>query len=97
MTIIRLSGGDLGEHVAYVRCDLSQASSPVLLWDENCEQWDQTQYQCADARHRVSGLVYLGLAILSGDLETSLTVCDHAVMDADTQHDDALVAMLCGT
>lgn len=54
MATLRLFGGDLGGDEIRVRCDLTQASAPVLI--DLChngkeDQWESTQYQCADARH----------------------------------------------
>lgn len=62
MTTIKLFDGDLGSDEIMVRCDLSQASSPIEVnyRSNDRDSWESTQYQCADARHRVGGLVEIG-------------------------------------
>lgn len=59
MTTIKLSGGDMGSETMLVRCNLAEASSPVQVDYQTSEGdgWQGTQYQCADARHRTSGLI----------------------------------------
>ena len=57
MTTIKLSGGDLGNEAMLVRCILSEASSPVQVDYQTGNGWGPTQYQCADTRHRSSGLI----------------------------------------
>jgi len=61
MRTIKLFGGDLGDEAILVRCDLVQAAAPVAVnfSDEPDGDWEPTQYQCADARHRIGGLVRL--------------------------------------
>lgn len=59
MKIIRFFGGHLGADTITFRCSLSEASSPIQYWDEEDSRWRPTQYHCADARHRVSGMVRL--------------------------------------
>ena len=63
MTTIRLTGGVLGNDTMLIRCDLSQASSPVEVSHDNGDTWHSTQYQCADARHRDDELADLGIAV----------------------------------
>lgn len=61
MTTIKLSGGDLGSETMLVRCDLTRAESPVEVdYQADDSGWVPTNYQCADARHRQSGLVEIG-------------------------------------
>lgn len=60
MTTIKLYDGDLGSEVMLVRCDLTQAAAPVQADYDNGEGFVGTQYQCADARHNLAGLVVLG-------------------------------------
>jgi len=55
-----------------VRCDLSQAASPILVdWMADGEEpcWDGTQYQCADARHTIEGLADIGSQLLHDAIE----------------------------
>lgn len=69
MTTINLSGGDLGSETMMVRCDLTQASAPIEI--DYCEGhgWAPTQYQCADTRHTVSGLIRLGKTLAAAAVE----------------------------
>jgi hypothetical protein len=60
MTTIKFFGGDLGNETMMVRCNLSQASSPVQVDYMEGGGWTHTQYQCADARHSTKGLVNIG-------------------------------------
>ena len=62
MTTIKLFGGDLGNEEMMIRCDLSDASSPVQVDYRNEIQdvWESTQYQAADVRHRTRGLIAIG-------------------------------------
>ena len=63
MTTIRLTGGVLGDDKMLIRCNLSEASSPVEVSRDDGETWHGTQYQCADARHRDDELADLGIDI----------------------------------
>jgi hypothetical protein len=71
MRTIKLTGGDLGDEVIRVRCDLTQASAPVEV--DYCvdpgEHWEGTQFQCADCRHRASELADIGLTLAAQALE----------------------------
>lgn len=60
MRTIKLFGGDLGGETMMIRCNLTEASAPVEV--DYCEGdgWGPTQYQCADASHRVSDLIRIG-------------------------------------
>ena len=72
MRTIRLFNGDLGSEEMFVRCDLTQAASPIEVnyqTDEN--SWEPTQYQCADARHYIDGLVDIGKTLASQGVEIS--------------------------
>lgn len=71
MKTIKLFGGDLGNETMLVRCDLTQASAPVQVDYQNGDDtgWQATQYQCADTRHRVSGLVELAKSIAAAAVE----------------------------
>lgn len=68
-TTIKLSGGDLGLESMLVRCNLSEASAPVQV--DYCEGsgWESTQYQCADCRHRTSGLIARGKELAASAVE----------------------------
>jgi hypothetical protein len=63
MTTIRLTGGVLGEDSMLIRCDLTEASSPVEVSHDSGATWHVTQYQCADARHSNDELTDLGIAV----------------------------------
>lgn len=69
MTTIKLSGGDLGNESMLVRCDLAQASAPVQADYGTGDGWSDTQYQCADTRHRTSGLIEIGKALAARAVE----------------------------
>ena len=60
MTTIKLTGGDLGREVVFVRAILTNAASNVMV--DYCEGagWEATQYQVAETRHRTSGLAKIG-------------------------------------
>lgn len=66
---IRLFDGDLGNEVMLVRCNLTEASSPVEV--DYCEGdgWQGTQYQCADARHYLSGLIEIAKRLAARAVE----------------------------
>lgn len=70
MTTVTLTGGDLGEEKMMIRCDLSQACSPVQVdycnGDEN--GFESTQYQCADAKH-TDGLIEIGKILAARAVE----------------------------
>lgn len=70
-TTIKLSSGDLGSEHMLVRCDLSQASAPVEVnyCAEPGSDWESTQYQCADCRHRTEGLVEIGRELAARAVE----------------------------
>lgn len=59
-TTLKLDGGDLGDEVVLIRCDLRDASAPVEI--NYCEGngWEPTQYQCADCCHSSARLADLG-------------------------------------
>ena len=58
-TTVKLSGGDLGPEIMYVRCDLTQASAPIQVdyHNDGVEEWCGSQFQCADTRHTIAGLI----------------------------------------
>lgn len=76
MTTIKLFGGDLGNETMLVRCNLSEASSPIQV--DYCEGsgWDSTQYQCADARHRKGELADIGKVLAARAVEMSFDEFD---------------------
>lgn len=96
-TIIRLFGGSFGSDEMFIRCDLSQASSPVEYCGDRGGDWDCTQYQCADARHSTSRLAEeigyplaaQALEMSVDDLECEWEVVNGLAADADTDHEDA--------
>jgi hypothetical protein len=71
MTTIKLFGGDLGNEEMMIRCNLSEASSPVEVDYRNDIQdaWQSTQYQAADVRHRTKGLIAIGMQLAAEALE----------------------------
>ena len=70
MKTLLLSGGDLGRETMMVRCNLTEASSPVEVdYMADDTGWQPTQYQCADARHTASGLVAIAKKLAAGACE----------------------------
>lgn len=69
MTTIKLSGGDMGSEEMLVRCDLSQAASPIEVDYCTGDGWESTQYQCADASHRTYNLVAIAKTLASRAVE----------------------------
>lgn len=69
MTTIRFFNGECGSDEFFVRCDLSRASAPVQQSGDGRE-WGSSQYQCADARHTVNGLVAIGTSLAATAFET---------------------------
>lgn len=71
MTTIKLSGGDLGGETMLVRCNLAEASAPVEVDYRNDAErgWEPTQYQCADASHRTSGLIRIAKTLAAAAVE----------------------------
>lgn len=67
-TTIRLTGGCLGDETLAVRCDLTQAASPVEVCYDG-ENWEPTQYQCADTRHTNRGLKEIAQALAAAACE----------------------------
>lgn len=95
MTIVKLSGGDLGGETMRVRCDLTRAESPVQV-DYDCDgNWTPTQWQCADARHSVAGLTAIAerLAAEAVQVPEDDFSCESESFglahEADTTHEDA--------
>jgi hypothetical protein len=78
MTTIKLYGGDFGGESMLVRCTLSRAESPVEVDYCEGEGWGPTQYQCADTRHTMNGLVTLGkeLAADAMQIPSNVLVCE---------------------
>jgi hypothetical protein len=58
MTIIKLSGGDLGSKQLLVRSDLWVSTAPIEMM--NGHGWQPTPHQSADAGQTVEGLAALG-------------------------------------
>ena len=88
MTTIRLHGGDLGDEVIDIRCDLTRAESPVMVDYHTDDEYFgadaigfiETEYQCADARHTYAGLVAIGKRLAARAVELDAVDCDyHAI------------------
>ena len=79
MTIITLSGGDLGSEIIRLRCDLTRAESPVEIDYCTGDGYEPTQYQCADCSHRQSGLIAIGRILAARAMEIEECACDSAV------------------
>lgn len=84
MRTIKLTGGDLGSEESLYRCDLAQAAAPVEYLDKEGE-WHSTQYQCADCRHYVEGLIAIAKQLEAGFNERSEDDfdCDGELIDDD--------------
>lgn len=54
---------ECGSDELYVRCNLVEASAPVVWCPDTDGDWESTQYQCADCRHSIDGLAEIGLEI----------------------------------
>jgi len=79
-TIIKLFDGSMGLDEAFFRCDLSQASSPVEHFADS-SGWDSTQYQCADCKHRDSGLADVAKRLAATYCEDSDFDCEWEVVE----------------
>lgn len=77
MTTIKLFGGDMGREAMLVRCRLTRAEAPVEVDYLDGKGWQPTQYQAADARHTVPGLVDLGRRLAAVALDYPFS-CDAA-------------------
>ena len=84
MATIKLFDGDFGSDVMILRCDLSQASSPVE-WHSGDEEWQHSQFQCADCRHSEDGLFEIGKQIAAVALEIPTVDCEWE--EVDEKHD----------
>jgi hypothetical protein len=58
MTIIKLSGGDLGSRELLVRGDLWVSTAPIEMM--NGHGWQPTEHRIADAGQTTGGLAALG-------------------------------------
>jgi len=78
-TVVKLSGGDLGNEIMFIRCNLSEASSPIQVnyHNDGVEEWCGCQYQCADTRHTVRGLIERGkfLAAYAVEVDPEVFEC----------------------
>lgn len=80
-----------------VRCDLSQASSPIEVNYLTGCGWDSTPLQCADVSHNWDSLARYGAELLASavdeeydsDDDYEYENIDLFVANADTSHDDA--------
>lgn len=68
-TTVQFTGGDLGPETMAVRCDLSQAAAPVEVDYHTDDGWEATQWQCADCRHTVDGLMQIGKRLAAEAVE----------------------------
>ena len=66
MTTLKVS---VGSSDFLVRCNLAEASSPVMA--NYGDGWQDTQYQCADTSHRTSGLVAIATQLAIAAFECS--------------------------
>lgn len=98
MTIIELTGGDLGVETVLVRCNLAEASAPVEVdyRTDGGEGFVGTQYQCADCQHTTAGLIAIGKRLAASAVEVPEEEfdCDSEILpslalNADTDHEDA--------
>jgi hypothetical protein len=104
MTTIKLSGGDLGGETMLVRCNLADASAPIEVECNKGEGFTGTQYQCADARHTIAGLIEFGKKLAAREVEMpedefdceaeevvqTYTVSDSNSADAGLTYDEAV-------
>jgi hypothetical protein len=87
MTTIKLLNGDMGSEVMLVRCNLAQASAPVEV--DYCNDgprqhgnnYEHTQYQCADTRHTRNGLVKIAKQIAAQAMEANTDDFDCEIRD----------------
>ena len=84
MRVIKFYEGALGDIEAYFRCDLTQASSALQQWDEDHEAWVDTQFQAAETRHTVSGMVSCCCSVMAQALEmpSGEFTCEHAEVES---------------
>lgn len=69
MTTIKLTGGDLGSESMAIRCNLANASAPIMVDYGTGDGFTSTQYQCADARHTDAGLIEIGKRLAAKAVE----------------------------
>lgn len=83
MRVIKFYEGSLGDIEAYFRCDMTQASSQLQQWDEEQEAWVDTQFQAAETRHTVSGMISCCDSLMAQALEipSDEFTCEHAEVD----------------
>jgi hypothetical protein len=80
---VRLSGGALGSETMLVRCDLTQASAPVQVDYCTGDGWESTQWQCADCRHTLVGLIELATRLAALAVEVRHEDFDCNVEEVD--------------
>lgn len=82
MTTIKLFGGDLGEEIMMVRCDLAKMDASIEADYCNDEGWMPTQYQSPDARHTAIGLAEIGKLVCASTVEIAIEQfkCDWEVV-----------------
>jgi hypothetical protein len=84
MKTIKFFGGSLGDTIAYYRCNLTDASSPIEYWDYGLERWIGTQYHSTNARHRTDGMIELCNQLIAWELGIDLDdlECEHEVVES---------------
>ena len=75
MTTIKLTMPEIRESML-IRCNLSDASSPVQV--DYCEGggWTGCQYQAADARHSTAGLIAIGEQLFADAIQEQVEDCE---------------------
>jgi hypothetical protein len=68
MTTLKLTSNAVSESML-IRCNLSEASSPVEVDYLVGEGWTHTQYQAANIRHRLNGLAEIGRELLADAIQ----------------------------
>lgn len=84
MKVIKFFGGDLAKTVAYYRCNLTDAASPIEYWDYGRESWIGTQYQCSNALHRTEGMIELCYQLIAWEIgcDVETLECEHEVVES---------------
>lgn len=77
MTTIKVTAKGIKESLK-VRCNLSEASSPVQVDCLTGKGWESTQYQCGSTRHTPKGLAGLGEQLLEEALQDDGIECEWA-------------------
>lgn len=78
-TVIKVTCKDIKESLL-VRCNLTDAASPVQVDYLVGKGWESTQYQCGNTRHTPKGLAALGEQLLEEALQESDLICTHEIV-----------------